>query len=110
MHDCFHIVPKSSAEGDFCLSFSFIETTFIESLTKLQHKVLPFFKAVVKYQEKSWSHNIKEIITTYHLKTIAFWYFEKRMQDCFTEETVATHLVLLNQELAEALRNGELPM
>ncbi|CAB3989956.1 Hypothetical predicted protein [Paramuricea clavata] len=66
--------------------------------------------AVVKYHQNTWSPNIKEIITTYHLKTIAFWYFEKRTQDSFTEETVATHLILLLQELAEALRNRELPM
>ena len=108
--DGFHIVPKSSAEGDFRLSFSYAETTLIENLTELQHKVLRSFKAVVKYHQNTWSPNIKEILKTYHLKTIAFWYFEKRKQDSFTEETVATHLVLLLQELAECLRSRELPM
>ena len=108
--DGFHIVPKSSKEGDFRLSFSYAETTLIENLTELQHKVLRSFKAVVKYHQNTWSPNIKEILTTYHLKTIAFWYFEKTKQDSFTEETVATHLVLLLQELAECLRNRELPM
>ena len=108
--DGFHIVPKSSTEGDFRLSFSYAETTLIENLTELQHKVLRSFKAVVKYHQNTWSPNIKEILTTYHLKTIAFWYFEKRKQDSFTEETVATHLVLLLQELAECLRSRELPM
>ena len=108
--DGFHIVPKSSTEGDFRLSFSYAETTLIENLTELQHKVLRSFKAVVKYHQNTWSPNIKEILKTYHLKTIAFWYFEKRKQDSFTEETVATHLVLLLQELAECLRNRELPM
>ena len=107
----FHIVPKSSTEGDFRLSFSYAETTLIASLSKLQHKVLRSFKAVVKFHQSSWNPNIKDIITTYHLKTaIAFWYFEKRMQNSFTEETVGTHLVLLLQELAEALRSRELPM
>ena len=110
INDGFHIVPKSSTEGDFRLSFSYAETTLIESLSKLQHKVLRSFKAVVKFHQSSWSPNIKDIITTYHLKTIAFWYFEKRMQNSFTEETVGTHLVLLLQELAEALRSRELPM
>ncbi len=108
--DGFHIVPKSSKEGDFRLSFSYAETTLIENLTELQHKVLRSFKAVVKYHQNTWSPNIKEILTTYHLKTIAFWYFEKWKQDSFTEETVATHLVLLLQELAECLRSRELPM
>ena len=106
----FHIVPKSSTEGDFRLSFSYAETTLIENLTELQHKVLRSFKAVVKYHQNTWSPNIKEILTTYHLKTVAFWYFEKTKQDSFTEETVATHLILLLQELAESLRSRELPM
>ena len=110
INDGFHIVPKSSTEGDFRLSFSYAETTLIASLTKLQHKVLRSFKAVVKFHQSSWSPNIKDFITTYHLKTIAFWYFEKRMQNSFTEETVGTHLVLLLQELAEALRSRKLPM
>ena len=110
IRDGFYIVPKSSVDGDFRLSFSCTETTLTESLTKLQHKILRSFKAVVKYHEKSWSPNIKEIITTYHLKTIAFWYFEKRMQGSFAEETVGTHLILLLKELAEALRSRELPM
>ena len=110
INDGFHIVPKSSTEGDFRLSFSYAETMLIASLTKLQHKVLRSFKAVVKFHQSSWSPNIKDIITTYHLKTIAFWYFERRMQNSFTEETVGTHLVLLLQELAEALRSRELRM
>ena len=108
--DGFHIVPKSSTEGDFRLSFSYAETTLIESLSNLQHKVLRSFKAVVKFHQKYWSPNIKEIMTTYHLKTVAFWYFENRMPQSFTEETVANHLVLLLQELAKALRSCELPM
>ena len=106
----FHIVPKSSPEGDFRLSFSFAETTLIKHWSPLQHKVMRSFKAVVKCHQSIWSSNIKEIISTYHLKTIAFWHFEKTAQDSFTEETVVTHLVLLLQELAEALIKLELPM
>ena len=68
----FHIVPKSSPEGNFRLSFSNVETTLIENLTPLQHKVIRAFKAVIKYHQSNWSHNIKDIICTYHLKTIAF--------------------------------------
>jgi thiol-disulfide isomerase/thioredoxin len=108
--DGFHIVPKSSTEGDFRLSFSYAETTLIASLTEFQHKILLSFKAVVKYHQNTWSPNIKEILTTYHLKTIAFWYFENKSQDSFTEKTVATHLIILLQELAKSLRNRELPM
>ena len=108
--DGFHIVPKRSTEGDFRLSFSFAETTLIENLTELQHKVVRSFKAVVKYHQNTWSPNIKEIITTYHLKTIAFWHFERTIQDSITEQTVVIHLILLLQELAEALRTRELPM
>ena len=108
--DGFHIVPKSSTEGDFRLSFSYAETTLIASLTELQHKILRSLKAIVKYHQITWSPNIKEILTTYHIKTIAFWYFEDKTQDSFTEETVATHLIILLQELAKSLRNRELPM
>ena len=68
----FHIVPKSSSEGDFGLSFSYAETTSIENLTELQHKILRSFKAVVKYHQNTWGPNIKEILTTYHLKTSHF--------------------------------------
>ena len=107
----FHIVPKISPEGDFRLSFSTAETTLIKHWSPFQHKVVKAFKAVVKYYQHIWSNsNINKIITTYHLKTIAFWYFEKRSQNSFTAENVATHLVLLLQELAEALRKQELPM
>jgi hypothetical protein len=109
-HDGFHIVPKRSTDGDFRLSYSFAETTLIENLTDLQHKVLRSFKAAVKYHQNSWSPNIKEIVTTYHLKTIAFWHFERTIQDSITDQTVVTHLILLLQELAEALRTRELPM
>ena len=109
-HGGFHIVPKSSSEGDFRLSFSFAETTLIKHWSPLQHKVMRSFKAVVKCHQSIWRSNIKEIISTYHLKTIAFWHYEKTAQDSFTEETVVTHLVLLLQELAEALIKIELPM
>jgi hypothetical protein len=44
------------------------------------------------------------VIKTYHLKTIAFWYFEKTAPDSFT------HLILLLQELAEAMLKREHPI
>ena len=40
----FHIVPKSSPEGDFRLSFSFAETTFMKHWSPLQHKIMRSFK------------------------------------------------------------------
>jgi hypothetical protein len=55
----FHIVPKCSTEGDFRLSFSFAETTLITHLSSLQHKVVRYFKAVVIYNQSSWSPGIK---------------------------------------------------
>ena len=106
----FHIVPKTSSEGDFRLSFSSAETTLIENLTPLQHKVIRAFKAVIKYHQSNWSPNIKDIICTYHLKTIAFWHIEKTTQDSWTEDNVVSHLLSLIEEFAEALRNGDLPM
>ena len=108
--DGFHIVPKISPEGDFRLSFSLAETTLIKHWSSFQHKVVKAFKAVIKYYQNVWRSNMNKIITTYHLKTIAFWYIEKRPQNSFTEENIATHLVLLLQELAEVLRKQKLPM
>ena len=110
INDGFHIVPKSSSDGDFRLSFSYAETTLIENLTELQHKILRSFKAVVKYHQNTWSPNIKEILSTYHLKTTAFWYFESNSPDSFTEKTAASNLIILLQKLATSLRNRELPM
>ena len=106
----FHIVPKSSPEGNFRLSFSNVETTLIENLTPLQHKVIRAFKAVIKYHQSNWSPNIKDIICTYHLKTIAFWHIEKTTQDSWTEDNVVSHLLSLIEEFAEALRKRNLPM
>ncbi|CAB3985967.1 Hypothetical predicted protein [Paramuricea clavata] len=106
----FHIVPKSSSDGDFRLSFSGAESMLIETLLPLQHRVMRAFKAVVKYHENTWSPNLKDIISSYHLKTIAFWHFEKSSQKSWTEETLVHHLVTLLQEFAEALRIQNLPM
>ena len=106
----FHIVPKSSPDGDFRLSFSRAESMLIETLLPLQHRVMRAFKAVVKYHENTWSPNLKEIISSYHLKTIAFWHFEKTSQKSWTEETLVHHLVALLQEFAEVLRIQNLPM
>ena len=106
----FHIVPKSSPDGDFRLSFSRAESMLIETLLPLQHRVMRAFKAVVKYHENTWSPNLKEIISSYHLKTIAFWHFEKTSRISWTEESLVHHLVTLLQKFAEALRLQNLPM
>ena len=67
------------------------------------------FKAVVKFHQNTWSQNLK-IISSYHLKTIAFWYFERSPPKCWTEETLVHHLVTLLEKLAEALRMQNLAM
>ena len=106
----FHIVPKSSTDGDFRLSFSRAETMLIQTLSPLQHKVLRGFKAVVKYHQNTWSQNLQEIISSYHLKTIALLHFEKTSPESWTEETLVHHVVALLDELAEALRMQYLAM
>ncbi|CAB4031231.1 mab-21-like 3 [Paramuricea clavata] len=106
----FHIVPKSSPDGDFRLSFFRAESMLIGILLPLQHRVMSAFKTVVKYYENTWSPNLKEIISSYHLKTIAFWHFEKTSQKSWTEETLLHHLVTLFQEFAEVLGIQNLPM
>ena len=106
----FHIVPKSSPDGNFRLSFSRAEIMLIEALTPLQHRVMRSFKAVVKYHQDSWSPSVKSMLSSYHLKTIGFWYFEKTSLESWSVETVVHHLVTLLEELAEALRKQHLPM
>ena len=105
----FHVVPKSSPDGNFRLSFSRAEM-LIEALTALQHRVMRAFKVVVKYHQDSWSPSVKSILSSYHLKTIAFWHFEKTSQESCSEETVVHHLLTLFEELEEALRRQHLPM
>ena len=106
----FHIVPKASSHGDLRLSFSFAESTLIKRLIILKRRVLRAFKAVVKYHQNTWSPNSWAILTSYHLKTIAFWHFEKSSQESWTEETIVHHLLTMLEELAEALRNRDIPM
>ena len=106
----FHIVPKSSPDGDFRLSFSQTETMLVKALSPLQHKVMRAFKAVVKYHENSWTPSMQGIICSYHLKTVAFWYFEKSSEESWTEEALVHHLVTLLDELKEVLRKQHLPM
>jgi hypothetical protein len=65
---------------------------------------------VVKFHQKSWSQNLNEIVSSYHLKTIAFWHFEKTSQEFWTDESLVHHLVTLLENLAEALRKQNLPM
>jgi hypothetical protein len=111
----FHLVPKSSPDGNFRLSFSCAETMLIETLSPLQHKVLLAFKFVFKYHQNNWnsSSNCKgtnTMISSYHLKTIALWYFEKTPPEVWTEEFIVHHLVTLLEELQNALKHHNLPM
>ena len=106
----YHIVPKSSPDGDFRLSFSRAETMLMQTLLPLQHKVMRAFKAVIKYHQDSWGPNLQEILSSYHLKTVAFWHFEKTSQESWNEETLVHHLITLLEELAEAFKIQYLPM
>lgn len=100
----FHIVPKSSPDdGDFRLSFSYAEITLMKTLSPLQHKVMRAFKAIItEYRQNIWSVDFMEALSSYYLKTIAFWYFEKTSQELWSQDTVVHHLVALLEELAEA--------
>ena len=106
----FHIVPKSSPDGDFRLSFSCAETMLIETLSPLQHKVLLAFKSIFKYHQNTWFPSGDGIISSYFLKTIAFWYFEETSPEFWTEESTVHHLVTLLEKLQNALRYQNLPM
>ena len=106
----FHIVPKSSPDGDFRLSFPSAETMLIQTLSILQHKALRAFKMVVKHHQNCWSPTLKEVVSSYHLKNIAFWYFEKTSNDSWTEDSLVHHLIRLLEQLAKALRIQHVPM
>ena len=106
----FHIVPKSSPKGDFRLSFSCAETMLIETLSPLQHKIMRAFKVIIKHHLNIWSPHLRDTLSSYHLKTIAFWHFEKSSQELWTDDTIVHHIVSLHNELVEALRTQNLPM
>ena len=105
----FHVVAKSSHEGNFRLSFSRAEGILIENLSKVQQKIMRAFKAVIKYLLPCDSVS-KETLCSYHLKTIAFWHFEKSPIESWVEENAASHLLDMLKELAQALRTKNLPM
>ena len=106
----FHIVCKSSSEGDFRLSYSNAETTLVQSLSSLQHKTYRAFKSFIRYYKDEWNRNGKKIICSYHLKTVLFWYCEKSDPKDWTEERIDGHLLQLIDDLISALKEGNLPM
>ncbi|XP_028405056.1 protein MB21D2-like [Dendronephthya gigantea] len=106
----FHIVCKSSAEGDFRLSYSNAETLLIQSLSDLQHKVYRALKSFVNRYKNEWSPNVKKIMCSYHVKTIMLWYCEKCDTSDWSESTIVEHLLSLIDQLIKALRERSLPM
>ena len=69
------------------------------------------FKAVItEYRQNIWSPDFKEVLSSYYLKTVAFWYFEKIPQELWSQEAVVHHLVALLEKLAGAFRIQNLPM
>ena len=106
----FHIVCKSSPEGDFRLSYSNAETLLIGNLTDFQFKTYRAFKSFVSHYKKNWSDNAKRAVYSYHLKTIVLWYCEKSDPIDWTEERVVDHLLSLIDDLIFAIKEKKLPM
>ena len=106
----FHIVCKSSLEGDFRLSYSNAETLLIKNLNDLQHQTYRAFKLFVSHYKNEWSSNVKKIFCSYHLKTIFLWYCEKSDPRDWTEERMVGHLLSLIDDLISALKGRNLPM
>ncbi len=106
----FHIVCKSSLEGDFRLSYSNAETLLIKNVNDLQHKTYRAFKSFVSHYKNEWSSNVKKIFCSYHLKTIFLWYCEKSDPRDWTEKRTVVHLLSLIDDLAFALKERNLPM
>ncbi len=106
----FHIVCKSSLEGDFRLSYSVAEILLIQNVSDLQHKTYRAFKSFVSHYKNGWSSNVKKIFCSYHLKTIFLWYCEKSHPRDWTEERIVGHLLSLIDDLISALKERNLPM
>ena len=106
----FHIVCKSSPEGDFRLSYSTAETLLIGNLSNLQFKTYRAFKSFVSHYKKNMSPNAKKTVCSYHLKTIFLWYCEKSDPIDWTKDRIAGHLLSLIDDLILALHEKNLPM
>ena len=105
----FHIVGKSSSEGNFRLSFSVAEGILIGHWNKIQKKLMRAFKAVIKFLIPRNPYN-EEILCSYHLKTIGFWHFERSTDETWIKENMVNHLLQMLKELVEVLRAKNLPM
>ena len=110
INDGFHIVCKSSSEGDFQLSFSNADNVLIQNLNVIQYKVYRAFKALVTHYKGEWNIGTKNIITSFHLKTIVLWYCEKSDPKEWNEDTLVFHFLSLIDELILALKEQTLPM
>ena len=106
----FHIVCKSSPEGDFRLSYSNAETLLIGNLSDLQFKTYRAFKTFVSHYKKDWSDNAKKVVCSYHLKTIVLWYCEKFDPIDWTEDRIVDHLLSLIDDLILAISEKNLAM
>ena len=106
----FHLVCKSSPEGDFRLSYSNAETVLIGNLNALQFKTYRAFKTFVSYYKKNWSAEAKKAVCSYHLKTIVLWYCEKSDPIDWTEDRIVDHLLSLIEDLILAISEKNLPM
>jgi hypothetical protein len=108
--DGFHVVLKSSSEGNFRLSYSNAEVLLIENLSEMQYKTYRAFKSFVSHYKNELAPNGKKLIRSYYLKTIVLWYCEKSNQRDWTEERVVGHLLSLIDDLIIALKESNLPM
>ena len=106
----FHIVCKSSPEGDFRLSYTDAEILLIQNLSNLQHKTYRAFKSFVGHFKSQWMLNGKKSVCSYHLKTIVLWYCEKSDPTEWTENQIVAHLLSLIDDLILALKTRNLPM
>jgi hypothetical protein len=108
--DGFHVVLKSSSEGNFRLSYSNAEVLLTENLSEMQYKTYRAFKSFVSHYKNELAPNGKKLICSYYLKTIVLWYCEKSNQRDWTEERVVGHLLSLIDDLIIALKESNLPM
>ncbi|XP_065654335.1 uncharacterized protein LOC136080885 isoform X1 [Hydra vulgaris] len=102
----FHIVPKSSPDGDNLLewriSFSAAETVLSLHRTEKQNYIYFLFKSIFYRFVKSYSNNSS--MTSYVCKTLMMWACEQQPQSWWEEISPENGVLFLIEQLIEGIK------
>ena len=109
MSNYFHVVPKSSANGnsnlEWRISFSMAEKTLCQNLTEPQKICFKFFKFLALEE-----FNTAKVLCSYCLKTTFFWTLhEVPPTKTWDFTTIGSRLVDLFEHLTKYLKVGHMP-